>query len=118
MRIPIVEFHTLPVAQIPENLFNPILHASPDDLIEKFDNECRCGSTDEDDYYPANRSKCKYCVRQRAKALRAGSSKYRKRKYATCDCGVTGENNFYHSTYRGKKKIQYPCKQCRKKYYQ
>lgn len=118
MRIPQIQTIVTEYQPLPENLFNPIIHSCIEDTREKFDNECRCGSTDEDDYYPNNKSKCKYCVRQRAKDVRMGGGKCRHRGYATCDCGVTGESNFYHSIYRGKKKIQYPCKQCRKKYYQ
>lgn len=93
-----------------ENLFNPILWESWEayEASKKKKTECKCDSKDPDDFYPTNKKRCKYCV-----SRNIGAEK--RRKYATCDCGVTGETNFYHYTYKGVKKLRYPCKQCKKK---
>lgn len=120
MRIPQIDFERErgePYMLNLEKLFNPILHSCIEDTQEKVISECRCGSTDQEDYYHNNKSKCRYCVNQQVMKLRRGEVKpvrNHKRKYATCDCGITGETNFYFVTYKGQKKIQYPCKECRR----
>ncbi len=120
MRIPQqIELLTLPEAPRGE-LFNPILHYSFEDVGEKRDTECKCDSTDPDDFYPNNKSRCKSCVIKRNIEIRKGITIpiKRKREYATCDCGNCGDDKFYFRMYEGKRKILYPCKECKKQSYE
>lgn len=74
MRIPQVTEILTTYEPIPENLFNPILHASPESVKEgrRVHDECMCHSTDESNFYPNNKRRCRYCVNQQVLALRKG----------------------------------------------
>lgn len=77
MRIPQVTAILTTYEPIAENLFNPILHASPESVREgkKVHKECMCHSTDPDDFYPKNKRRCRYCCSKRILALRNGEVK-------------------------------------------